>query len=237
MLRPLPYAHPDRLVRIYTDTPPFKFRFSVADYLAFTEQQTRFERHATYTDRAVSFSNGEVAELLRTRVVSWAVLLGARHQPAAGPRFQRAGRTRRQRRQSRWRATRSGNSVLGGRADAIGKPVRLDGADVHDRRRAAAGRGSARAPLRSVPDPAVHAADAARARSSIRSIARLPEGADRGLAADELRAINRALFPIWKPSYQDEKATWSDGGSQDEPGRRRPRDCRPLARARSRSSG
>src|SRR6186997_251994 len=71
MLRPLPYAHPDRLVRIYTDTPPFKFRFSIADYLAFTEQQTRFERHATYTDRAVSFSNGEIAELLRTRVVLW----------------------------------------------------------------------------------------------------------------------------------------------------------------------
>src|SRR5215203_2895326 len=33
MLRPLPYSEPDRLVRIYTDTPPFKFRFSAADYL------------------------------------------------------------------------------------------------------------------------------------------------------------------------------------------------------------
>lgn len=33
MLRPLPYAEPDRLVRIYTDTPPFKFRFSAVDYL------------------------------------------------------------------------------------------------------------------------------------------------------------------------------------------------------------
>ena len=40
-------------------------------------------------------------------------------------------------------------------------------------------------------------------------IARLPENADRGLAADELRAMNRALFPIWKSSYQDEKSTWS----------------------------
>src|SRR4030095_1420178 len=68
MLRPLPYAHPDRLVRLYTDTPPFKFRFSVVDYLAFTGQQTRFEQHVTYTDRAVSFSHGEVAELPPTRV-------------------------------------------------------------------------------------------------------------------------------------------------------------------------
>src|SRR5439155_10674473 len=70
LLRPLPYAEPENLVRIYTDTPPFKFRFSAVDYLAFTEQQTRFERHATYTDRAASFTNGDTAELLRTRVVS-----------------------------------------------------------------------------------------------------------------------------------------------------------------------
>ena len=34
LLRPLPYADPDRLVRIYTDAPPNRFRFSVADYLA-----------------------------------------------------------------------------------------------------------------------------------------------------------------------------------------------------------
>ena len=40
-------------------------------------------------------------------------------------------------------------------------------------------------------------------------IARLPAGADRSLATSELRAINRALFPIWKSSYQDEKATWN----------------------------
>ncbi|AMY08476.1 Macrolide export ATP-binding/permease protein MacB [Luteitalea pratensis] len=71
LLRPLPYAEPDRLVRIDTDTPPFKFRFSAVDYLAFSEQQTRFERSATYTDRSVSFLDGDTAELLRTRVVSW----------------------------------------------------------------------------------------------------------------------------------------------------------------------
>ena len=44
LLKPLPYANPDRLVRIYTDTPPFKFRFSIADYLAFRDQQTQVPR-------------------------------------------------------------------------------------------------------------------------------------------------------------------------------------------------
>src|SRR5437016_5837794 len=40
--RPLPYENPDRLVRIYTDAPPNKFPFSVADFLALQAEQTQF---------------------------------------------------------------------------------------------------------------------------------------------------------------------------------------------------
>ena len=87
ILRPLPYAEPENLVRIYTDAPPFKFRFSAVDYLAFTEQQRRFERHATYTDRAASFINGDTAELLRTRVVSWRFFSVLGIQPMVGRDF------------------------------------------------------------------------------------------------------------------------------------------------------
>ena len=206
MLRPLPYASSDRLVRLYTDTPPFKFRFSAVDYLAFTEQQTRFEQHATYTDRAVSFSNGEIAELLRTRVVSWGFfsLLGI--HPIAGRDFTEAdGRNGTPpvaiASQAFWQQR------LGGRADAIGKPVRLDGADYTlvgvmpavngplDRRFDLFLIQQFTPPRRKGP-------------FFYSVIARLPENADRALAGDELRAMNRALFPIWKSSYQDEKSTW-----------------------------
>jgi putative ABC transport system permease protein len=206
MLQPLPYANADRLVRIYTDAPPFKFRFSVADYLAFTEQQTRFDRHATYTDRSVTFSNGEVAELLRARVVSWQFFSVLGISPAQGRDFNEMD-------------GRAGAPVvalaspafwqqrLGGRADAIGKAVRLDGNDVT---------------IVGVLPPAAGPLERRQDLFLIQQftpptrkgpffysvVARLPAAADRGLAAGELRAINRALFPTWKASYQDEKATW-----------------------------
>lgn len=206
LLRPLPYAEPENLVRIYTDSPPFKFRFSAVDYLAFTEQQRRFERHATYTDRAVSFINGDTAEMLRTRVVSWGFFPVLGIQPVLGrdfseqdgkvgsPQVAIAGHTFWQQR-------------LGGRADAVGKPVRLDGAEYT---------------LIGVMPPAGGPLDRRFDLFLIQQftpptrkgpffysvVARLPRGADRALAGGELHALNRALFQIWKSSYQDDKSTW-----------------------------
>jgi putative ABC transport system permease protein len=57
ILRPLPYADAGQLVRIYTDAPPNRFRFSVADYLALQEQQTRFAQIAGFTDRETSYAS------------------------------------------------------------------------------------------------------------------------------------------------------------------------------------
>ena len=86
-LRPLPYSDPSRLVRIYTDAPPNRFRFSVADYLALDAQQTHFERVAAYTDRPMTFTDGTIAERVSARVVTPAyfALLGI--NPTLGPGF------------------------------------------------------------------------------------------------------------------------------------------------------
>src|SRR3989442_7899140 len=86
-LRALPYADPDGLVRIFTDAPPNKFPFSVADYLALQAQQTRFEQIAGYSSRAMAFTDGTAAERLRGRAVSWTyfALLGIK--PAIGRDF------------------------------------------------------------------------------------------------------------------------------------------------------
>jgi putative ABC transport system permease protein len=206
LLRPLPYAEPENLVRIYTDSPPFKFRFGAADYLAFTEQQRRFEQHATYTDRQVSFIHGDTAEMLRTRVVSWGFfsVLGIRplvgrdfteqDGKAGGPQVAIAGHAFWQRR-------------LGGRADAVGKPVLLDGAEftLIGVMPPEAGPLDRRLDLFLIQQ---FAPPTRRGPFFYSVVARLPRGADRTLASAELHAINRSLFQIWKSPTQDDKATW-----------------------------
>jgi putative ABC transport system permease protein len=206
LLRPLPYAHADRLVRIYTDTPPFKFRFSVADYLALREQQTAFEETATFTDRAMVFSNGDTAELLQVRVVSWTFFSVLGLRPSIGRDF-----TEMDGRPGSPLAVMASYGFwqqrLGGRADVLGRPLRLDGAE-HTL--------VGVLPPLSGPLERRHELFVAQQFSPpprkgpffYTVIARLRPGAHPSAAASELRAINKRIFPIWKSSYQDDKATW-----------------------------
>ena len=206
MLRPLPYADPGRLVRIYTDSPPFKFRFSAADYLAFREQQTRFEGSATYTDRSVIYSDGASSDVLRARVVSWTFFSVLGIRPAAGRDFvetdgQPGTPPAAIASHAFWQQR------LGGRLDAIGRPIAIDGTEhivvgvlpprtgPLERRQDLFLIQQFTPPLRKGP-------------FLYSVVARLPDGGDRALAAAELRAINSRIFPLWKASYQDEKATW-----------------------------
>src|SRR5947199_2205170 len=121
LLRPLPYADPGRLVRIYTDARPNRFPFSVADYLALQEQQTRFEQIAGYTNRPMAFSDGRVVERFNGKVVSWTyfTLLGVK--PAIGRSFDasdgRPGST-----PAVIVSHAFWQQRLGGRSDAIGRP-------------------------------------------------------------------------------------------------------------------
>lgn len=206
LLRPLPYADAGRLVRIYTDAPPNKFPFSVADYLALRDQQTSFEQVAGYRYRPMSWSDGTVAERVQGKAVTWTYfpLLGIR--PALGRPFTEAD-------------GRPGSPLtvmvshgfwqkrLGGRADVLGEHVRLDGAD-HE---LVAVLPQEIGPLDRGQELFVAAQWGTPPRKGpffITAIARLRAGVGVTAAASELRAINKRLFPIWQTSYQDEKASW-----------------------------
>jgi putative ABC transport system permease protein len=91
-------------------------------------EQTQFERIAGYATRPMAFSDGRVAERLNGKIVSWTYfgLLGIR--PAIGRDFtDEDGRPG----SSRTVIVSHGfwQNRLGGRLDAFGKAIRLDGAD------------------------------------------------------------------------------------------------------------
>jgi putative ABC transport system permease protein len=206
LLRQLPYQRPDQLVRIYTDAPPNKFRFSVVDYLALQAEQTHFAQVAGYTGRQMAFSDGIVAERINGKEVSWSYfsLLGIK--PVLGSDFAEAdGRPGGPRRvivsDGFWRRR------LGGRMDAVGRSVRLDGTDFT----LTGVLPSATGPLERDLEFFTAAQWAAPQRKGpffIIAMGRLRDGATRAAATEELHAITRRLFPIWRSSYQDERATW-----------------------------
>jgi predicted permease len=206
LLRPLPYAKSDELVRIYTDSPPNKFRFSVADFQALEAQQTQFERVAGYTERSVAWSDGATAEKLRARSVSWRYfgLLGL--TPALGRDFTEAdgkpGAPRTALVSHRFFTER-----LGGSADAVGRTVRFDGVPY-----AVVGVLPPRlGPLEHGVEAFTVAQWATPPRKGpffIITLGRLKPGAARP-AAEELRAINKRIFPLWQSTYADRRATWA----------------------------
>ena len=97
---------------------------------------------------------------------------------------------------------------LAGRADRIGRPIQLDGGNytVVGVLPASVGpleRGQEFfAALSFVTPPR-------KGPFFLTVLARLRRDGNRATAAEELHAINRRLFPIWRASYQDDRATWS----------------------------
>jgi len=206
LLRPLPYAEPDRLVRIYTDAPPNRFQFSVADYLALDAQQTRFEKIAGYANREMTFTDGSVAERVAGRAVSstYFSLLGIRPvlgrdflpadgKPGAPPTVIVTHAFWQQR--------------MGGAVDAIGKTIQLDGVG----HTVVGVLPEKVGPLEQRQEYFVAAQWEPPRRKGpffITALGRLRADTTPAAAADELRAINRRIFPLWQASYQDANATW-----------------------------
>lgn len=207
LLQPLPYPDADRLVRIYTDAPPNRFHFSVADYQALEQSQRRFTQIAGFTVAPVTFTRGDIAERINGRIVSWGYfpLLGI--APLRGRSFTRAddvpGATR-----TAMVSQGFAQRHLGGEAAAVGAAIRLDG-----RAYTVIGVLPPRAgPLEGrteVFTAAQWETPTRRGPFFIIALGRLRDGTSLQQANAELGAINRSIFPLWQSSYQDTKATWA----------------------------
>ena len=82
LVDPLPYAHSEELVWIYTDTPPYWFRLSVVDYRALEADHPTFSGVAAYQTNFVTVSGRGSTERVAMKEVtgSYFPLLGQRAQ-------------------------------------------------------------------------------------------------------------------------------------------------------------
>ena len=160
LVNPLPYAAPDELFWIYTDNPPYRFRFSVVDYRALEADHPAFSAVAAYQTSNVTVTDGGAAERVTAKAVTGSYF------PSVGPVGPHRPSLRRFRRYTRRPSGRADRGLLGA---AIRK--RSDGArpdddhrrrELHGRRRPAEVGRSARAQRRLVHRRALADAQAQR---------------------------------------------------------------------------
>ena len=206
LIRPLPYSNPGDLVRIYTDQPPNRWPFSVADYLALEEQQTSFRGIAAYWNATMTFTRDDVAERVQGSSVTWNYLSLLGINPIVGRQFNEADGVPGAERVALvshgfWTRHLARDHA------AIGRPIRLNGNDF-----------TVVGVLPRDPGPLEYQREffiteplqtpPRKGPFFMRVVGRLHENAEVASAAEELRAINRRIFPIWQSSWQDETTTW-----------------------------
>jgi putative ABC transport system permease protein len=206
LVKPLPYADAESIYWIYTDTKPFRFRFSVVDYRAFEADHPAFSAIAGYQVNQVTVSGDGAAERVQARSVtgSYFPLLGqrahigrlfdasedARREPAAVLTY------------GYWMRR------FGGDPSVLGRAITIDGTSytivgVLQRAVGPYENGTSLFTAAHWPEPK------RKGPFFTTAIARLRPGVSRAAARETLSATNRRLFPIWKSSYQDDKAVWN----------------------------
>ncbi len=206
LMRPLPYPDAGRLVRVYTDSPPNRWPLSVVDYRALAGQQTSFSQIAAIQNRAMTFNREDVAERVMGQVVtpSYFPLLGISPtlgRPLADADALVAAEPAVVVSHGFW--TRH----LGADPAAVGTLLSFDRTDY----RLVGVLEKTTGPLEQDRDFWMAERWPEPTRKGpffITAVGRLAPGVTVAAATEELRAINRALFPLWASSYQDDRASW-----------------------------
>ena len=201
----LPYADPGSLVWIYTNNPPFWFPFSVVDYRALEADHPAFSEIGAYQTRSVTVSGGEQSEKVTMRVVtgSYFPLLGLKAHIGRllEPSDARTTDQLAVLAHGYWRRR------FGGDPSVLGRPLTIEGAPYT---------------IVGVLEPSVGPLERdiqlfaperwpqpkRKGPFFLRALGRLRPDVSRPAALETLRATNARLFPLWKSSYQDQKATW-----------------------------
>jgi putative ABC transport system permease protein len=205
LLNPLPYNDPDNLYWVYTDSPPHRFRFSVVDYRALEADHPAFSAIAAYQTSQVTVMTADRSDRVTAKMVtgSYFPLLG--QSAFIGRLFDPSD-------------DQKGDRVIvltheywvkefGGNPNVLGTALTIDGVSH-----------TVVGVLQRTTGPLEHTVALFRPANwpppqrkgpfFTMVLGRLRPGVSRAVALETLRATNARLFPIWKSSYQDEKATW-----------------------------
>ena len=206
---PLPYADAERLQWIYTDNAPHRFPLSVVDYRALEADHPAFSAVAGYRRLQVTIADGGGAERVQARGVtgSYFPLLG--HKAHIGRLFDASDDVRDDRivvlSYGYW------DQRFGRDPSVLGRAVTVDGARTTVVGVLARTSGPLERDI-ALFAPARWPTPTRKGPFFITALAQLRPGVSPTAAADTLRATNARLFPIWRSSFQNEKATW---GLQD----------------------
>jgi putative ABC transport system permease protein len=206
-LRPLPYPDAHRLAWIFTDAPPNRFPFSVVDFQALETQQAAFAHVAATASVGRALTTPDGVELVRVLeatpglLETWglSVLRGRAPTDAEGSPGS-----------SGTAMVTSGfadRHLRGGAAAALGQAITLDGEPyqiigILPPTLGPLARGADVVPTLRLEPPS------RKGPFFLQVFGRLRPGVEPRAAAEELRAMNRQLFPLWADSYQDRNASW-----------------------------
>ncbi|HJT17934.1 MAG TPA: ABC transporter permease, partial [Thermoanaerobaculia bacterium] len=206
LLAPLPYPDSERLVQVFEKlSPRYLGTLCVVDIRAIAEQQRTLEAFGAVKPAGVSVAAGRHVEHIVVGRATSGFFKALRIEPLFGrllqPNDDRPGAPA-----AVVLSYALGERAFGNAADAVGKPIAIDGIAYEvvgvlgrDRDRLAG--------LAADAWPAMQlASPERRGPFGYRAIARLKDGVTVERATSDLAAISERIFPIWKSSFQDSSA-------------------------------
>ncbi len=206
LLKPLPYAEPDRLIVVFEqNSPSNQWPLSVVDYQAIEEQQRSFESVAGLDRGRAILTGGDQPERIRIGGVTadWFNTLGI--HPVEGRGF-RAGEDVPGAERVAVISHAFRERYFGNATDVLGRTITLDGDDhtvVGVLARGVESMIGWRAevwPVLQLEPPT------RRGPFFIQTIARLESGVTEQVASQDLAGISERIFPVWAETFQDREA-------------------------------
>lgn len=206
VVSPLPYADAADIAWVYTDNPPFKFRFSVADYRALDADHPAFESVAAYQTQEVTTVAGGQPARVTVKSVTGSYFGVLRQRAALGrlidPSDDKTGTHIVVLTHAYWQ------QAYGGNPSVVGQSLSLNGIahtiiGVLEASRGPLERNVAGFTAERWPEP--------RRKGPFFTmvLGRIKRDVPDGAVRESLRATNARLFPLWQSSYQDRNATWN----------------------------